>query len=616
MPYHGHVRLSFLVAALVAVHPLHADAQSAENVAVVINEASPASQKIGEHYIRVRAIPPENVIRLRTDTDESIERAEYVRSIEQPIVVAIANGNLHDRILYIVLTKDIPLRIAGTAGTDGSIASVDSELTLLYRRMTGQTVPTRGRIANPYFLGDKPIAQAQPFTHRALDIFLVSRLDAFTVDEAIALIDRAQSPSREGRVVLDERAALVSDGTGDRWLAEAAKRLTAAGQGERVVLEETTRGARDVDGVLGYYSWGSNDEANRVRRYGMKFVPGAIAATFVSSDGRTLQNPPDSWMPTSDWNDKKAWFGGSPQSLIGDLIRDGATGVAGHVAEPYLQSTVRPEILFPAYFAGFNLIEAFYLALPHVSWQAIVIGDPLCAPFRKSVLTRAEIEADRDAATELPGLFSKRRLETMQASFQASMPGVSSSAVSLILLAESRNARGDKAGARKALEEATAAAPNLTIAQLQLGMMDEQAGNYEAAAERYRVVLKTQPNSVLALNNLAYHIAVRGKMPGEALPLARRAVALQPENASILDTLGWIEHLLGNDESAVKSLAQAAKLAPTLAEARFHAAIVFGALGALPNARAELAEALKLNPSLATHEETLKLQQRLKALKN
>jgi Flp pilus assembly protein TadD len=84
----------------------------------------------------------------------------------------------------------------------------------------------------------------------------------------------------------------------------------------------------------------------------------------------------------------------------------------------------------------------------------------------------------------------------------------------------------------------------------------------------------------------------------------------------MLDTLGWIEHLLGDDESAVRSLAQASKLAPTLAEARFHAAIVFGALGALPNARTELAEALKLDPSLAKHEETLKLQQRLKSLKN
>ena len=28
---------------------------------------------------------------------------------------------------------------------------------------------------------------------------------------------------------------------------------------------------------------------------------------------------------------------------------------------------------------GRNLAESFYLALPHLSWQAVVLGDPLCS---------------------------------------------------------------------------------------------------------------------------------------------------------------------------------------------------------------------------------------------
>jgi uncharacterized protein (TIGR03790 family) len=519
---------------------------------------------------------------------------------------------LHDRVLYIVLTKGIPLRIAGTEGTDGSVSSVDSELTLLYRRMTGQVAPTRGRIANPYFLGDKPVKQAQPFTHRAFDIFLVSRLDAFTVDEAIALIDRAQNPSRNGKVVLDERAALLSDAAGDKWLTEAAKRLTDAGEAERVVLEETTRGARDIDGVLGYYSWGSNDEANRVRRFGMKFVPGSLAATFVSSDGRTFQNPPDTWMPTGNWDDKKTWFGGSPQSLIGDLIRDGATGVAGHVAEPYLQSTVRPEILFPAYVAGFNLVEAFYLALPHLSWQAIVVGDPLCAAFPRKVLSRADIEEPVDSATELPALFSKRRLDVAIASAKT----VPADTMKLAVLAETRNARGDKAGTKKALEEATALAPQLIFAQLQLGLFEQESGNYAAAADRYRAILKQQPNHAVTLNNLAYVLAVHQGQPAEAIQFARRAATLSPDSPSVLDTVGWIEHLLGNNDAAARSLAQAVRLDPTLAEARLHAAMVYAELGALPNALAELKEALRLNPEFEKQPNVADLQKRLALAKN
>ena len=33
------------------------------------------------------------------------------------------------------------------------------------------------------------------------------------------------------------------------------------------------------------------------------------------------------------------------------------------------------------------LAESFYLAMPYVSWQTVVIGDPLCAPFRKAPIS-------------------------------------------------------------------------------------------------------------------------------------------------------------------------------------------------------------------------------------
>jgi hypothetical protein len=54
--------------------------------------------------------------------------------IEQPIWTCIATRRMHDRILYIVLTKDVPIRLIGTSERNGTRSSVDSELTLLYRR--------------------------------------------------------------------------------------------------------------------------------------------------------------------------------------------------------------------------------------------------------------------------------------------------------------------------------------------------------------------------------------------------------------------------------------------------------------------------------------------------
>jgi uncharacterized protein (TIGR03790 family) len=252
-----------------------------------------------------------------------------------------------------VLTRGIPLRIAGTTGLTGTQASVDSELTLLYRRMVGLPVSFEGKIDNPYYLGAREIREARPFSHREHDIYLVTRLDAFTPDEALGLIDRAQSPLTEGRVVLDQRGVASS---GDQWLERAARRLADEGQAARVVLESTPEAARNERTVLRYYSWGASDPANRVRRVGMAFTPGSIAANLAGFDARTFHQPPEDWRPTS-LPDKATWFEGAGDALIGDLIRDGVTGVSGQVAEAYVLGAVRPDILFPAYLAGFNLAE-------------------------------------------------------------------------------------------------------------------------------------------------------------------------------------------------------------------------------------------------------------------
>ena len=170
-------------------------AQSAENVAVVINDNSPDSQRIGEHYARTRSLPEGNVMRIRASTDETIERGG-LRFDHRGADRRGASGApaLQDRLLYLVLTKGVPLRIAGTTGLDGTLSSVDSELTLLYRRMTGQAVPPAGKIDNPYFLGARELREALPFSHREHDIYLVTRIDAFTVDQAMSLVDKAQKP--------------------------------------------------------------------------------------------------------------------------------------------------------------------------------------------------------------------------------------------------------------------------------------------------------------------------------------------------------------------------------------------------------------------------------------
>ena len=130
---------------------------------------------------------------------------------------------------------------------------------------------------------------------------------------------------------------------------------------------------------------------------------------FVSTDARTLREPPAEWALGS-WQDRKTHFSGSPQSLLGDIHSRRRDRCDGPRRRPFLDGTTRPQILFPAYVAGANLAEAFYRATPFLSWQTVVIGDPLCAPFKNTALAAEDASPSVDPDTELPRFFSERRL--------------------------------------------------------------------------------------------------------------------------------------------------------------------------------------------------------------
>jgi Flp pilus assembly protein TadD len=133
----------------------------------------------------------------------------------------------------------------------------------------------------------------------------------------------------------------------------------------------------------------------------------------------------------------------------------------------------------------------------------VVVGDPLCAPFPRKTLQPSDIDKGIDPATELPALFSARRMELVTAQ------GTKPEAARLLLRAEARTGKGDKPGSMKALEEATAIDPRLSAAHMLLAQSYEEAKDYDKAIERYRTVLGANPNDAVALNNLAYSLAVR-----------------------------------------------------------------------------------------------------------
>jgi uncharacterized protein (TIGR03790 family) len=342
-------------------------AQSGENVLLVINKNDAVSRQIGDYYRPRRSVPVKNVCYLNSTNDEEINWKTYEEQVERPVGECLTKGGLTEKVLYIVTTMGVPLKVDGPGVamlTDR--CSVDSELALLYGKLKGQSFRRTGGLTNPLY-GRRDAH----FQHPAFPIYLVTRLAGYDVADVKAMIDRSLAARNRGKFVIDLQSA--KNEPGNDWLRTAAMLLPES----RVVLEETTRVLYNQKEVIGYASWGSNDSARTERWLHFGWLPGAIAAEFVSTSARTFQRPPDAWKPTG-WGDKEHYFGGSPQGLVADLIHEGATGASGNTYEPYLTMCARPDYLLPAYYLGRNLAESYYIALPALSWMGVVVGDPLC----------------------------------------------------------------------------------------------------------------------------------------------------------------------------------------------------------------------------------------------
>ena len=281
--------------------------------------------------------------------------------------------------------------------------SVDSYLSALdYTNISGALkIQLSGSGAIGCALSNRYWNAAEPFSHAKFGGYLVTRLDGYTEEDAKALTARSlaaeQDLSRfltEGRVLLDVEPRF---GLGDKatqpgpitstniraesaWsefnadMRHACDVLTSRGIPVELDLTTTFIGGRS--NLLGYFSWGSNDQRSwgsndfySTNAYlSLFFAPGALCDTAVSTSARTF-------LPTR---------GG--QSLLVDLIAHGLTGGKGYTDEPLLQAIASPTIVFDRYTAGYTLAESFYAASHFVCWEDVVIGDPLCSPYLGRVL--------------------------------------------------------------------------------------------------------------------------------------------------------------------------------------------------------------------------------------
>ncbi len=386
-------------------------ASQAARVLVIRNTNSTISKAVADFYCAGRGIT--NVLNVSCQdaaTSSNLETMtfkDYLTNIDAPLHSFLAS---HPGIDFIVTTKGIPIRLMGSdAGgwvkADSAAQRFNGSLDSYVSALGYDTIKGAIRInissgsyqgsswANRYFNSTKR------FSHAQFGGYLVTRLDGYTVADAESLVVKSLKADSlrllnikpNGKILLDE-----SPNYG--FTSEASQpfqtlKLFPPANGVSTETYESNYGDYNADmarchdtilkprkipdslnanqtfvgnmtGLMGYVSWGSNDGAYNANNYlSLRFAPGAIVETAVSTGARTF-------LPTQ---------GG--QSLVVDIIHNGATGMKGYCDEPWLEACAQPSILFARYTAGWTLAESYYAASNQVSWEDIIIGDPLCVAY-------------------------------------------------------------------------------------------------------------------------------------------------------------------------------------------------------------------------------------------
>ncbi len=369
---------------------------NADRVLIVENTTSPASMEIAECYMQKRGV--KNVLKVQCQdsalntANETMPYESFVKAIKEPLDAYLKKK---PKIDFIVLTKGIPIRLTDApTGVSGKQPSLDSTIASTgYDKMKDAV---KIELNDSGFTGkcwvNKFWNSNERFTHAKFGGYLVTRLDGYTVEDAKRLIAfslQSEQSKPSGKILID-----VAEGHGIGNVSRVPLSPTIEGKQSTKMINEMAYNEWDADLVVagqkldakkvpvqvdrtdmfigrlgdlaGYASWGSNDPKFDGPGYLLlRFAPGAIGETAVSTSARTF-------LPTQ---------GG--QSLIVDLIKGRITGVKGYCDEPLLQAVASPTILFDRYTSGWTLAESFYAASRFVGWEDIVIGDPLCAPYRQ-----------------------------------------------------------------------------------------------------------------------------------------------------------------------------------------------------------------------------------------
>lgn len=355
-----------------------------ERVAIVYNSSQPESLQLAKDYQKARGIPEANMIGLPLPDREEITRAQYDESLRKPLRAEFEKRQwwklgradeqmtiaIENRIQVLVCMRGVPLKISRVAEAApvtpktpptsprdptriANEASVDSELATL--SWEGQSL--NGPLKNAYY------EAKQGFGEMVLPyLLLVGRIDGPSLavcQRMIADAIQTEKTGLWGRAYID-LAQFYPDG--EAWIRSCG--LQCADAGMPVVVhswkEVFPKHYPMTDAAI-YYGWYEWNVCGPFLKPGFQMKRGAVAVHLHSFSAATVRSE------TANW--------------CGPLLARGAAVTLGNVYEPYLALTHRFDLLQKRLLEGFSWIEAAYASIPVVSWQGVVLGDPLYRPF-------------------------------------------------------------------------------------------------------------------------------------------------------------------------------------------------------------------------------------------
>lgn len=345
-------------------------------VVVVYNAASKRSEQCARAYCKKRSIPASQCVGLSgMPKGQDISRQEFDTKLRYPLlmlarqkswILPVAPHQGLKPVRALVLMPDMPLRIreeqepGKKPGTQfQNCASVDSEMMLL-----GANYPTGGPLNNPYFNKDAAVSEAKP------PVLAVTRIDGpddTTIRRMIQFPSEVERHGLWGWTVVDQGGPYPP---GDKLLESIARR--ARENGQPLFLEEskaTLASAfplmQDTAVYFGWYAHPANGPFHPKTAADFRFTPGAVACHLHSYSGTSVKDP-------AGW--------------VGALLQRGAAVTSGNVYEPTLAGCLNFDVFHDRLLKGYTVAESSLMATPWLSWQGVVLGDPLYRPFE--VLSR------------------------------------------------------------------------------------------------------------------------------------------------------------------------------------------------------------------------------------